>query len=281
MVRNEADMLPRWVSYYGGQIGLDNLIVLDDNSDDGSTDNLACPRLRMPQGPWKSRWAPTRLRLVNGMSHGLLGCYDAVIFADVDEFLVPDPARYGGLLDYLAAKQDREVIAPLAVNVLHKPDIEPALDPHQPLLRQRRFVKFATGMCKPLVKRIEADWTGAFHSIQSHFQIDRDLLMLHLKFCDIDTLTKVTRLRNALHQEGRGHRKSTWAQDSQELTSRLLSWVHTPYDRNVREFDSSEPDISAVVHTKENGFFRSQGQQLVAMELQPLRQLPERFRTAF
>ena len=281
MARNEADLLPRWVSYYGGQLGFQNLIVLDDNSDDGSTDTLPCTRLRVPPAPWQSPWAPTRLRLVNGISYGLLACYEAVVFTDVDEFLVPDPARYAGLLDYVAANRGRQVIAPLALNVLHKPDVEPALDPDQPLLAQRRFVKFADGMCKPLVKRVAADWDGAFHAINSPYEIDRDLLMLHLKYCDVGTLTRVSEQRHALHREGRGHPNSAWALESEDLASRLWSWVDTPDGQEIAEFDPAEPDLSDIVRVKKKGFYRSQGPQLAAMENNPLRQLPERFRSAF
>lgn len=281
MARNEPDMLPRWVKYYGGQVGLDNVIVLDDNSDDGSTDDLPCQRLRVPPEPWKSVWSRTRLRLVNGMSQGLLACYDVVVFTDVDEFLVPDPRRYDGLVHYLAAQPRRKVIAPLAVNVLHKPDVEPALDPGQPLMAQRRFVKFAPGMCKPQLKRISAEWMSAFHGISAPFEIDRDLLMLHLKYCDISRLTGVSQYRHAWHQEGRGHPTSAWALSSDELASRLLSWVHTESGDGVDEFDPAELELTHVVRDKGEGVHRSQGRQLVAMENRPLRQLPQRFRTAF
>ena len=42
-------MLPRWVQYYGDQLGQDNLVVLDDNSVDGSTEHLPCTVLRLPR----------------------------------------------------------------------------------------------------------------------------------------------------------------------------------------------------------------------------------------
>lgn len=53
MVRDEAAMLSRWVDYYGREVGLGNLVVLDDNSVDGSTTGLACPVYRLPPPPWK------------------------------------------------------------------------------------------------------------------------------------------------------------------------------------------------------------------------------------
>jgi hypothetical protein len=280
MVRDEADMLPHWLDYYGRQVGEDNLVVLDDNSVDGSTDDLPCTVFRLPQAPWKASWAQTRTGLVNGISRGLLACYDVVVFSDVDEFLVPDPARYESLVHYLSSVPDREAIAPLALNVLHNPRLEPVLDPAQPLLKQRRFVKFAPGMCKPLIKRIPADWGRAFHAIGTPFEIDRDLVMLHLKYYDVSSLKRVSEHRHARHQEGRGHPESAWALESDELISRLLSWVQTPEGHDVPEFDPSEADLDEIVHRKSNSHFRSHGPQLTAMENNPLRRLPERFSTA-
>lgn len=280
--RDEADMLPRWVEYYGRQVGVENLLVLDDNTTDGSTKDLPCSVYRLPPAPWRWDWAAGRIRLVNGIAQGVLACYDAVVFTDVDEFLVPDPGRYDGLRDYLAARADRAVIAPLALNVLHNPDVEPDLDPARPVLTQRRFVKFTSVMCKPLVKRIPAAWRPAFHGINAAYEIDRDLLMLHLKYYDVAALRKVAEHRRMLHEhEARGASSSAWSMGGDELASELLSWVQTPPGEDVREFDPAEPDLDRVVQRKAAGFYRSEGTQLKAMKKNPLRRLPERFSHAF
>src|SRR6478672_12348963 len=117
VVRDEAEVLPRWIAYYGEQVGYDNLLVLDDNSVDGSTDDLPCLRYRLPPGPWKGPWAKTRLRLVNGLATGLLAVNDVVIYTDVDEIIVADPARHSGLRAYLGARAGSSALAPLAVEV--------------------------------------------------------------------------------------------------------------------------------------------------------------------
>jgi hypothetical protein len=280
--RDEADMLPRWIDYYGGQVGVDNLLVLDDNTADGSTKDLPCSVYRLPPAPWRWDWAVGRIRMVNGIAQGLLACYDVVVFTDVDEFLVPDPARYDGLRDYLAARTDREVIAPLALNVLHNPDQEPDLDPARPVLAQRRFVKFAPVMCKPLLKRIPAAWRPAFHGINAPYEIDRDLLMLHLKYYDLAALRKVADHRRMLHEtEDRGASSSAWAMGSDELASELLSWVATTEGGQVPEFDAAEPNLDRIVKQRPGGFYRSDGTQLRAMKKNPLRRLPDRYGHAF
>jgi hypothetical protein len=283
-VRDEADMLPRWLDYYTRQVGSENLLVLDDNSVDGSTKDLPCTVYRLPPSPWRLEWAAGRLRIINGIAQGLLSCYDFVVFTDADEFLVPDPDKYDDLRAYLADRVDRNVIAPLALNVLHNPAAEPGeLDPHRPVLTQRRHVKFVPVMCKPLLKRVPAPWRPAFHGINAPYEIDRDLLMLHLKYYDVTALRKVAEHRRMLHEtENRGSNNSAWTMGAEELVSELLSWVRTHRgDEPVPEFDPDEPDLRRIVHHKEGGFYRSDGTQLRAMHLNPLRRLPERFSHAF
>ena len=275
-------MLPRWLQYYGDQLGVESLVVLDDNSVDGSTEQLPCTVLRLPPEPWNQGWARTRWTLANGMSRALLACYDVVIFSDVDEFLVPDPDLYGGLVDYLAARRGTDIVAPLALNVLHDPRSEPPLDPAQPVLNQRSRVKFAPGMCKPLVKAVPADWRYAFHGIRAPFTIDPELVMLHLKYYDVDALQTVAGQRRDTHeQQGRGHPESAWPLGPDELSSRLRRWVDHPDGQEIPEFDASEVDLESIVVDHEKGFFRTMGPQLEAMEDFPLRRLPARFRDAF
>lgn len=281
MVRDEADMLPRWIDYYGRELGLQNLVVLDDNSVDGSTDDLPCTLYRLPPEPWKRRWAKTRARLVNGMADGLLACYDVVIFTDTDEFLVPDPDKYSGLLDYLADRSDRPVIAPLALEVMHNARVEPALDPTRPVLQQRRFVKFSPGMCKPLLKRTSDAWQPAFHAIHAPFEIDRDLWMLHLKYSDETVLQKVAEHRSRIHEvEGRGSPGSFWSKSSEELRSLLSSWTDVDQD-SVPEFDPAELDLRDLIKQQSDGSWKSAAKQVTGLETSPLCELPKRFHSAF
>jgi glycosyl transferase family 2 len=279
MSRDEGAMLSRWVAYYGGQLGMDNLLVIDDNSVDGSTEGLECDVWRLPAPPWKQPWISTRRRIVNDLSRALLVCYDVVMVTDVDEFLVPDPALHAGLVDYVRSS-NRNVVAPLAVNVLHNRRIEPALDPSRAVLEQRHFVKFAPGLCKPLIKRIPAEWMAGFHGIKAPFEVDRELLLLHMKYHDVDSMREVWDHRHRVHsEEKRGGARSEWPIGAEELTSRLSQWVETPSPYSVPEFDPHEVDLTGLIRRKPNGF-RVHGTSLKAMELYPLRRLPDRFSAA-
>ena len=282
MARDEGEMLRRWVAYYGREVGETNLLLLDDNSTDGSTDDLPCTVLRIPQGPYKIPWERVRKQLANGLARGLLACYDFVMFADTDEFLVPDPEKYAGLRAYLASAGDRRAIAPVAVNLLHATDLEPDLAQGAPVLEQRRFVKFVPGMCKPLIKRVSADWGVAFHSIKVPFEIDPDLLMVHLKYCDVSSAQRTAEERFRAHtKEGRGGLLSAWAVPPEDLAERVRKWARHPPGKPVELFDPGQQSLHKIIRIKENGHFRSRGGQLEAMDKNPLRQLPAKYRGLF
>jgi hypothetical protein len=282
MANNEAAMLPRWVDYYGRSLGLDNLLVIDDNSTDGSTQGLPCTVQHLPAPPWKQRWGPTRRQLANNLARAYLAVYDAVLFTDVDEFLVPDPARYDGLLDYVARHPDREVLAGVGLNMLHAPEVEGPLDPARPVLSQRRFVKFAPNMSKPSIKRVANMWMPGFHGIKGPFSIDRDLWLLHLKYFDVEHTRAVAHERQRVHHEfGRGHEHSAWQFEASELVARQLSWVEGAHPQHTPEFDPAEPDLAGVVTEYGPDKYRSGGTQMAAMEESPLRRLPARLGAPF
>jgi hypothetical protein len=281
LVRDEAEMLPRWINYYGGQLGHDNLIVLDDNSVDGSTDDLPCLHYRLPPGPWKAPWSKTRLRLVNGLAQGLLAVNDVVVYSDVDELIVPDPARHAGLRAYLAARPDGTSVAPLAVEVVHHAGSEPPLDPSRGVLEQRGFVKYSPAMCKPLVRWGGGGrWSHSFHASATPFPVDPELWMFHLKFADEGLLRRTARAREHIHRvEGRGHPASFWAMSEDTIAATLARWTAGTTD--VPDLDPGELDLADLVQLDDKGTYQATANQVQSLETTPLRRIPERFRSAF
>ena len=166
MARDEGPMLRRWVDHYSRELGPDNLVVIDDNSTDGSTDDLPCPVIRIPP-IGKKPFEPSRMGLLSGLADSLLNVYDAVLFSDADEFVVADPDKYDSIRHLVADRADRDVLGVVALNLVHAPSEGP-LDPARPLLEQRRYAKFLPLMCKPAIKRIPrpgggpptASWRG-------------------------------------------------------------------------------------------------------------------------
>ncbi len=273
MARDEAEMLPRWVSHYSEQVGIENLVVLDDNSTDSSTDDLGCTVHRLPQLPGPG-YEGARMQLVSGLASGFLALYDFVVFVDADEFLVADPTRHADLPSFLATRRDREVVAPMTLNVVHVPSLEEPLQADQPVLGQRRFAKFTPIMCKPQIKQVPAPWKWASHGIEAPFEVDTELYMLHLKFADRDALRRVAAHRRALVEaDGRAH-KSSWSRDAEEMVGVLDRAVADVDPERVPEFDPAAVDLTGIVERKD-GWYRSVGRgQVAALEQQPLCRVP-------
>lgn len=277
MVRDEQVMLPRWIAHYGRQCGLDNLFVIDDNSTDGSTNGLPCSVIRIPS--WGDKhFETTRMKLVSNIAAGLLEAYDAVLFADADEFLVADPRKHASLVDLVAARPGAEVLAAQALNVVHDPVREGPLDPEQPVLGQRRWAKFVPLMCKPAIKRTAAPWVAGSHGLTVPFEIDPDLYLFHLKFAEREHLRATGDHRKALADaEGRAAQTS-WQFAGDDLVD-LLEEITAGVDpAAVEPYKTRKKVLAGIVHQGEGGNFRAHGRrQVQAMRAQPMVSVPERF----
>ncbi len=274
VARDEAVMLPRWVDHYGSQVGLDNVVVIDDNTTDGSTEALPCTVLRIP-GFGRKGFEARRIRLVSGLATGLLQVYDVVVFVDADEFLLPDPAHFDGLKDFFSQRQE-DVIAPLALNVVHHVGSEEPLRAGRPVLGQRRLAKFAPVMCKPSMKRVDAPWAAASHGVRAPYAVDPGIFMLHLKFADRDILQSAADRRNALaEQDGRGSNAS-WRFSGDDMVEVLMQSVEDVHVDSVPEFDPASVDLAGLV-TQQGDIWRAAGPgHVMIMKRQPLVRIPSR-----
>ena len=134
LVRNEKFFLPRWLEYYG-RAGAD-LYVLDHESDDGSTDRLPPEVFKIPVSHPECERAAWMLRTVQDVMRKLLSeGYKRVIYAEVDEFLVPDPSRWEDLKEFLDLTPHTFVGAQ-GWNVVFRPG-DPPLSPEGKLLEGR------------------------------------------------------------------------------------------------------------------------------------------------
>jgi hypothetical protein len=278
MARDEGQMLKRWVSYYGAAVGRSSLVIFDDGSVDGSTEDLGCTVHRLPNFPGGKMFIPSRMKLASGIAAGLLACYDYVIFADVDEFLIPDPDQFEGLVDFLKARPHSDVIAGMALNVVHHAEVEAGIDPERPILDQRSFAKFIPRMCKPSIKRIPAAWRHSTHAITAPYRVDSGLFMMHMKFHDRNSLRQLgDRRRAAFESDGRGM-NSSWKLTGGEITQRVTGFLAGQQPGEITEF-TPDPQVLEQIVVHRNGLHESRGAaQLYAMRDQPLVRIPERLR---
>jgi hypothetical protein len=278
MARDEGSMLPRWVAHYTREVGAKNVYVIDDNSVDGSTDALGCTVIRIPPIT-KKAFEPARMGMVSGLGQALLEAYDAVLFADADEFIVADPAKHKSLRHFVAARPGRNAVGVVALNVVHRVGIEAAIDPAKPILGQRRVAKFIPLMCKPALKWVAAPWAMASHGIQTPYDVDPELWMFHMKFADRDHLKAAADHRRAMvDMDGRAA-VTNWQMGGDPMVAMLDTIA-----AEVPDLDAMPPwkvpkqRLERIVQPFENGVFKATGmRQVTAMETRPFVKIPHRF----
>ncbi len=277
MARDEGSMLRRWVDHYSREVGAENLVVVDDNSSDGSTDNLPCPVLRIPPLTKKS-FEPARMGLLGGLSAGLLEAYDAAIFCDVDEFIVAEPKKYESLRHFVAARPDRQAVGVMGLNVVHDVGIEPALVDGEPILGQRRLAKFLPLMCKPSLKWVPAHWALASHGIRCPFEVDPELFMFHMKFADRDHLQAVADHRHEMFRSDGRAARTSWERSGGDMVD-LLDEITADIDHEaIKTFGPPLKKLPTIVEQSTPEIWRAVGSgQVQAMRNRPFVRIPDRF----
>lgn len=268
MARNEASMLPRWLTYYGAQVGAPNLFVLDDMSSDGSVVDIDATVVHLPVRATARRsdageaseadgGAAFRKTVAsNKFAAALLEFYDVVIFVDADEFIIPDPRRYSGLRDFLERNPDK-VVAPLGLNLTHVPDLEEPLREDGLLLAQRRHVKVASLMSKPAIKRVAARWTGGTHGIAREYHVRQDILLLHAKFADLASLRRTHEQRHMEFLATGAGGRSTWSMPADQLEELMREATGFRSSEAFKELDPYSVDVSGYVTRTSEKFYRS------------------------
>ncbi|MDG6093781.1 glycosyltransferase family 2 protein [Acetobacter sp. AN02] len=207
MVYNEPEFLPVWRRHYGRQAGEAQCYVVDHGSTDGSTWLLGgMNRVRIPRSPQDDT---RRTDFLSEFCGSLLQWYDAVIYVDVDELLVADPLRFPDLISYARAMEPGSVSTAAGFDVIHNPDSELPIDWGRPVSLQRRFLRFTSSMCKPVLIRRPVRWAPGFHCIDAVPSFD-DLRLFHLRYADLDSgLERLarTRVQPWAYQEAGQHQR--------------------------------------------------------------------------
>lgn len=198
MVYNERHYLPLWLHHYGTALGRENLYIIDDGSDDGSTIGLGAVKvMRQKKAPLDEAGRAARFSAIQAE---LLTQYDAVIISDADELVVVDPAVCLSLADYVAQRVP-EYATTCGLNVMFDTRGEAPLAPGRPLFRQRRYVRFDRAYCKSLISRVPLKWRAGFHFADREPDPRADLMLFHLRAADpgiaLDRLRSFNRIERA------------------------------------------------------------------------------------
>lgn len=202
-----------------------------------------CQIITLPRSEPGPGWDLRRWKMLADFNAALLGRFDVVVLNDVDEIIVPDPARGIPLLDALGRAREVGVITPFAVEVVHRFDICPApIDPDRPILRQRPHVRVHSSYAKPCITSVPVRWSvGAHRSDFPRLHLDETLFLFHLRYLDRDLLLARQTTRNDFVRGARGQDDTSgneedviagvgWAKSTREL------------DRFLRELQQTKPE---------------------------------------
>lgn len=161
--RNEPGYLPIWLKYYRRYFAGEDIYILDNDSNDGSTSNLPVNVIRVhSENYFDHNWLVSIVR--NWTQHLLNDGYKYVLFCEIDEMIVPNPDKYPlGLLDFIN-KTTSNVVRVKAYDIRHNPAEEPKLKLNESILQQRRYWMRHTHYDKPLLTKIALNWTPGFHT---------------------------------------------------------------------------------------------------------------------
>lgn len=233
MVYNEATMLPWWLRHYSRQVGESHCYVIDQASDDGSTARIGdANMMRVPVGTYDET---KRADFISDFCASLLKWYDWIIYTDVDEMLVADPACYSSLSEY-CGKDHPDVVTAFGVNVLQRYLQEPTIDPERPILEQRRWMFAMASMAKPLLTRIPVRWAAGFHSCSAPVGFD-GLTNFHLSYADFNTTIarQIKRRTSTAGKEGSHQQMS-----DEQLFHMMKNWSGMPAITDVELDDGCQ-----------------------------------------
>lgn len=233
-VYNEDVLLPLWLRYYGAQLGREHLYIIDDGSTDGSVTGLSGVNvIRLEREPIDQ---DTRALAVSLFHNALQQHYDAVIFADVDEFLVIDPLLGLGLADYVGRHAGAHTNA-LGLNLVHNQFVEPPYTSDQPVLAQRSFAEFSRGYCKQLIHKEPVFWLPGFHNTNQKTSLGVGLYLFHLRALDYELSRKRINNRNRLPWSERALQLGQGEQNRLADTDYLRQFFHD----HPRAFEAALP----------------------------------------
>jgi Glycosyl transferase family 2 len=206
IVHNEPIFLPIWLGYYSRYFRPEDIYVLDNESNDGSTERSGFVRIPVEHDSVDHTWM---VRTLEGLQHELLERYDMVLVTDVDEIVAPVP-EWGTLAEYLDHFSE-EWVNCLGYEILHRKDREPPIDLERPILDQRRYWFANDAYDKAALATVPMTWRPGLHGRQDfQFKPDPDLRLIHLHRLDYDVCLQRHRTRERRRWEEHDMREG-WA----------------------------------------------------------------------
>jgi len=208
MVRNDLFFIPKWIEYYGAQLGHENLYLILDGLDQAFPEGhetinvIRIPRQKLN----RSSGDKNRINVISNFVKALFQRYDLIIAHDIDEILVIDPNQHLTLADYLQRRIRSASLSALGLDVGQHLDLEQPIDPARPFLEQRSFAHVSARYTKAVVATRPLTWGSGFHRVRfRNFHIDPNLFLFHFGMVDYEISKGRMEDPSLLHAGWRGH----------------------------------------------------------------------------
>ena len=171
-----------WYRYYSEQIGAENLHVLYLGSDVEAMKKYNLGSLiNLPNVAYDN---DQRAKFNSGIASSFCNYYENVIFCDTDEFVIPNPHKYDGIIDF-CSKSSGDYFTAIGMDVFQMPSEKSLMFSDKMLGVQRKYGQFNSPMCKTVLTRQPITWTKGFHSC-SYYPNFGELYLFHLKRADLE-----------------------------------------------------------------------------------------------
>ena len=282
MVYNDDIFLDIWLRYYEKYTDRSNLHVITHGPQPSARElALGCTIVELDRDPRNPRLDQDRFAFINQYCSELTSRHNRVIYNDVDEIVVLDPACGTDLVGYIESlPADRQVVTPLGLEIVHRQDHENDYDYARQVFAQRKFVRVNGWYTKPCITNTDIIWGPDGHgSSHGKLHLDDNLYLFHLKW--FDTAFHLNRHRERLKLRFKddagedviiGAGSWSWS----EMTYRIVtnSFLRTSIDKHELGFDFSahKDRIRASFVGNEKGMYK-----IDWFVDGDLRVLPERF----
>jgi len=174
--------LKLWRDYYAAMLGPENCYVIFDGDDwDSAVDLTGLNVIREPGHLFHRLKNDARMAQAQSREMArLFETYDFVIRGDCDEFVRFDGEEAKSEI-FETCRQYGAMLS-IGLDVVQKTDQEAALDPDQPILKQRKHALIFRSYFKPNLLARHFHVRAGGHNLRdfSKFSIDKRLLMFHL-----------------------------------------------------------------------------------------------------
>lgn len=280
MVYDDDVFLDIFLRYWKRFLPLKNIYVLihaDYEKYEEMAKGCNCIRINRPAVHRNSE--VERWKMISHFASGMSFMFDRVMYTDVDEIIVVDPDVAENPASYILSQRPK-VIATPGIDLVNISSLEPdAFDPERPVLSQRRYYVNNSWYTKPCITKEPIIWcSGGHYCDKEHFNVDRNLTLVHLRLFDerIFEARSAARVKMVTDKETgepiKGLGGKTWRRSSGQYDRYKIDEIQQPDSL----FMFGHEKISHEIRGQRDGYYLRNPK-----EKRHIRQIPARYETVF